>query len=416
MRKVKYKRPKLTPYQLGNIFHEARYCVIEASTKSGKTHGCIVWLGEQAITGGGGNRNYWWIAPVYPQAEIAYRRMRDSIVVSYRKANESKLSIRLPNGATIWFKSGEKPDNLYGEDVYAAVIDEASRLREEAWHAIRSTLTKTQGRVRIIGNVKGRKNWAYLLARKAEAGEPDMHYSKIIAADAVAAGILSAKEIEDARRQLPEQVFRELFLAEPSDDGDNPFGLQHIASCVAELSSETATCYGVDLAKSVDWTVIIGLDPNGAICFFDRFQKPWTETKARIREVCGSTPTLVDSSGVGDPVLEDLQRGGSMGLSESRPNFEGYKFSSQSKQQLMEGLAVAVQQGRTTILEGPHRLEMESFEYVYSRNHVAYSAPEGMHDDCVCAHALAVMLYRSAKGRQPASSWGGHLERQPEWA
>jgi hypothetical protein len=75
------------------------------------------------------------------------------------------------------FKSAEKPDNLYGDDVYAVVIDEASRVRQESWHAVRSTLTATRGPVRIIGNIKGRKNWFYDLARKAEAGEEGMHYA-----------------------------------------------------------------------------------------------------------------------------------------------------------------------------------------------------------------------------------------------
>jgi hypothetical protein len=63
------------------------------------------------------------------------------------------------NRAVIRFKSGEKTDSLYDEDVWAAVLDEASRMREEAFHAIRSTLTATRGKVRLIGNAKGRKNW-----------------------------------------------------------------------------------------------------------------------------------------------------------------------------------------------------------------------------------------------------------------
>jgi hypothetical protein len=43
--------------------------------------------------------------------------------------------------------------------------------------------------------------------------------------DAVAGGVFPLSEIEDAKRALPEHVFRELYLAEPSDDGGNPFGL-----------------------------------------------------------------------------------------------------------------------------------------------------------------------------------------------
>ena len=55
----------------------------------------------------------------------------------------------------------------------------------------------------------------------------------------------------------------------------------------------------------------------------------------------------------------------------------------------MEGLALALQQGRTSVLDGPHRAELEAFEYDVKQGRVVYGAPSGMHDDTVCAHALA---------------------------
>lgn len=396
-RQIRYVRPPLYPKQSDAFFNDARYAITEASTKSGKTHGGIAWIFEQALLTGKAGRNYWWVAPVYPQAEIAYRRLRDAIPPNLRRPNESKLTITLPLGQVLWFKSGEKPDNLYGEDVYAAVIDEATRLREEAWFAVRSTLTKTEGPVRLIGNVKGRKNWAYRLARKAEAGEPGMHYAKITAHDAVQAGILSAAEVEDARQILPEDVFRELFLAEPSDDAGNPFGLDHIHACaVPGLHAGVSVCAGVDLAKSVDWTAVLGLDREGRTCAFDRFQLPWKETIARIHQGVGRARTLVDSTGVGDPVLEELQRGG------HSAQYEGYKFTSESKQKLMEGLAVGLQGRRLSYPDGPIRSELEAYEYEYTRTGVLYSVPSGMHDDCVVALALAWHLLRSEGAPRPA--------------
>jgi hypothetical protein len=65
----------------------------------------------------------------------------------------------------------------------------------------------------------------------------------------------------------------------------------------------------------------------------------------------------------------------------------------------MEGLAVAIQQKRVTYPEGPIVSELEAFEYSYHRTGVSYSAPEGLHDDCVCALALAVQ--RLTGGPQP---------------
>ncbi|MGH7056865.1 MAG: hypothetical protein ACREFZ_03140 [Acetobacteraceae bacterium] len=418
-RAIEYQRPWLYPKQQDAIFHAERYGLVEASTKAGKTVACIVWLAEQAMRGQPGQA-FWWVAPVYPQAEIAFRRLTRGLPASVCTSNETKLTLTLANGAVLWFKSAEKPDGLYGEDVYACVIDEASRVREEAWYAVRSTLTATRGPVRIIGNVKGRKNWFYRLARRAEAAEPGMHYARLIAADAVAAGVLADEEVEDARRALPEAVFRELYLAEPSDDGGNPFGLAAIEACVCErMSSAPPACWGWDLAKSQDWTVGVGIDEDGAVCRIERWQAPWQETIARIRELTGCAAALVDATGVGDPVLEALQRDGSGLLSSN--NFEGFKFGQASKQQLMEGLAVAIQRGElrfsgATAAGAVLRAELEAFEFEYSRSGVRYAAPEGMHDDCVCALALA---WRKLRCVQPGAGVLGWMiervrSRQPE--
>ena len=215
-RSAHYTRPWLAPYQLSAIFCSERYAVVEATTKAGKTAACLVWIFEQAAESSAG-RNHWWVAPVYAQAEIAYKRMKRAIPRALFKSNDTERFIELANGAIVSFKSGEKPDNLFGEDVYSAVIDEASRLRADSWHAVRSTLSATRGPARIIGNVRGRLNWAYDMARRAERGAIGMHYAKITWHDAVAAGILDAAEIEDARTHLPPSVFRELYEAEPAD-------------------------------------------------------------------------------------------------------------------------------------------------------------------------------------------------------
>lgn len=374
--------------QLDAIFHADRYGIVEASSKSGKTVGCMVWLAEQALQGKP-ERNFWWVAPVYSQAKIAYRRLKAGVPHQLYTPNETELTLSLPNRTRIWFKGADKPDSLYGEDVFAAVIDEASRVKEDSWHAVRSTLTATRGPVRIIGNVKGRRNWFYQLARRAETGEPDMAYHRITWQDAVAAGILDVAEVEDARRVLPESVFNELYACEPSDDAGNPFGLQAIRDCIAPLSVDEPAVWAWDLAKSLDFTAGVALDRSGAVCRFTRFQQPWTETIQTIRRESGHTPTLVDSTGVGDPILEALQREGG--------NYEGFKFTAPSKQQLMEGLAVAIQQREIRFPAGPIAAELEAFEYQYTRTGVHYAAPEGMHDDCVCALALAVAHWRQAR-------------------
>ena len=221
---VTYTRPYLYPKQKAFVDCTSRYTVIEASTKAGKTHACIIWLFEKALKGKEGY-NYWWVAPVYQQAKIAFGRLKRAIPdKSLYQSNESELTITLINGAVISFKSAEKPDNLYGDDVYAAVLDEASRMREESFWAIRSTLTKTNGQLKIIGNVKGELNWCYKLARRAERQQDkQLAYFKLTAYDAVEGGVLKKEEIEDAKSTLPPDVFDELYLCIPRKNKKNLF-------------------------------------------------------------------------------------------------------------------------------------------------------------------------------------------------
>ena len=407
---IKYVRPWLAPYQEESIFCKERFSLVEGSTKCGKTAPAILRLFESALQGKVG-QNFWWVAPVSAQAEIAYKRMKrqataidqNGRVIMPFKPNESKKILYLPNGTEMHFKSADKPDSLYGEDVFDMIADEASRMKDAAQEALLSTLTASMGRFLGIGNVRGRNNWHYKMSRQAEGGAADMRYTKINCYDAITAGVLTQRAIDDAKRMLPDHVFRELYLAEPSDDGGNPFGLEAIRQCIVGTDDLAANdnyliwengnpvdAWGWDLAKSVDYTVGAGMDKQGNVNAVVRFQANWEETESRIINHTSNKPALVDSTGVGDPILERLQKNSS--------NFEGLKFTQSSKQQLMEGLALDIQQRNISYPNGIIVLELEQFEYELTRTGVRYSAPEPLHDDCVCALGLA---NKHRKAEQP---------------
>lgn len=385
---IEYIRPPVFDYQRNIIDSPARFTVTEAATKVGKSASHLIWLFEQPLalnlTEG---QSVWWIAPVYGQAEIMFRRLRTQVSDrSFLKFNESKLTATYPSGAILAFKSAEKPDNLYGDDVYAAVFDEFTRAREEAWHALRSTLTATRGKCKFIGNVKGSKNWGHKLGMRAKNGEDkDYAYFKITAYDAAGAGLTTKdgrpfiEEIEDAKRDLPENVFKELYLAEASEDGSNPFGFDHIRRAIFPISSLAPVCFGVDLAKKRDWTVITGLDRFGQICHWDRFQKDWKQTKEAILCLPSGLITI-DGTGVGDPIAEDIGR---------HRELDVVIFTERSKQQMIEGLAYGLQTREITAIEGVLQDELEAFEFEYTRTGVRYSVPSGMTDDAVYSLALA---------------------------
>lgn len=412
-REIEYTRPFLYPYQTAILNSIARFTVTIAATKCGKTASHIVWLFEQALKCTA-NQSVWWVAPSFGQAKIAYLRMKAQISDrTLFTANETNLIITLVTGAKIEFKTGEKPDNLYGDDVYAFVFDEFTRAREEAWHAIRSTITSTGGKGKFIGNAKGRKTWGYKLAMRAKAGQDvDYEYFKITAYDAASAGMITKdgrpflEEIQSAKRDLPESVFNELYLAEASEDGSNPFGLKYIAACChPTLSTQETICYGIDLARKIDFVSIIGLDKLGTMSHYHNFTKVgWQQTIDTIKYL-PNKPIAIDSTGVGDVVVSQIEQ--------VQTQLEPYIFTQASKQRLMEGLAVGIQSRKILIADdgdvvngtGKIRHQLEQFEFEYTRTGIRYSAPEGEHDDDVVALALAWHKWQNAAKSGEISVW-----------
>ena len=306
--------PKLTSYQKKILNSKARFTITEASTKVGKTFSHIIWLYVKAHEGlDFEGRNFWWVAPVYNQAKIAFNRMRRYLApTKMYKFNESNLIIYCPNGAEIHFKSAEKPDNLYGEDVYAAVFDEAPRAREEAWFALRSTLTSTNAPCKIIGNFGGISNWVHKLKEKSKK-DKEYEYFRITCWDAVSEGIIDLSEVEQAQRDLPPKIFKELYEAEHSEDEGQLIlnesilklflnthiesGIKYITGDIARLGRDKTILYlwdGWRVEKVVEMAVS---KVNDSVDAINELAKEYNVNRLNI---------IVDEDGVGGGVKDYL--------------------------------------------------------------------------------------------------------------
>jgi len=214
--------PNLTNYQKEIIFSEKRFTVTLAAPKTGKTFSHICWLfGIAHEIQKKNNANYWWIAPVYSQAEIAFYRIKNYLFgrKDY-KFNESKLMIQTPMKTNLVFKSADNSDNLYGEDVYGAVFDEFTRAKPEAWVALRTTLSSTNGKCKLIGNYLGVSNWGHHFIDKIKDND-EYETFKITVQQAIDENIIKQEEIESIKNdpQITENIYRMLYMLE---DGDSP--------------------------------------------------------------------------------------------------------------------------------------------------------------------------------------------------
>ena len=146
---------------------------------------------------------------------------------------------------------------------------------------------------------------------------------------------------------------------------------------------------GVDLAKVQDFTTIRVFDrTTNKQVYKDRFQTiEWPFQKKRIATIAkhyNNALTVLDSTGLGDPIADDLSR---MGVA-----IEAYKFTEQSKKDLVEKLSIWIEQKRIALLPDDQALiEYDNFSYeIGPTGKIRYGARQGFHDDIVIGDALAV--------------------------
>ena len=349
----------------------ARFRVVMCGRRFGKSELSQVEIISNALQG----MKVAYITPTYKLAKTFFEKLTQCVPF---ENNKSDLTIHFPNMGTVEFFTGERLDNLRGRKFHLVVIDEASFISDlqDGWlNSIRPTLTDYQGRALFLSTPRG-KNYFYSLYMKG--GQRDWESFKFTTYDNP---YILTSEINDAKAQLPNSVFEQEYMANPMENAANPFGAEHITKCTCSLSLNEPMFYGIDLAKSFDWTVIIGLDSEGKVCHFDRFQKDWLQTKETIKQIRKHKHIFIDSTGVGDAIVEDLQK--------YFNDMTGFKYTSTSKQQLMESLASSIHKKEIGFPEGAIKDELEIFEYLFTSTGVRYSAPAGFHDDCVNALALA---------------------------
>jgi hypothetical protein len=261
------------------------------------------------------------------------------------------------------------------------VVDEAAFIPdlESEWNnAMRPVLTDYKGSCLFISTPRG-KNFLYALYMKGVNREKDFESFHFTSYDNPH---LDSQEIDDAREQITEAAFKQEYLAEAGENMANPFGTDNITrNTITTLSTAPSVVYGIDVASMTDYTAIIGLDAEGKMSHLEHFRQPWEITKERIKDLPGDVPKYMDSTGVGQVVLQELQQ--------TVQNLNGFVFTSTSKPQLIYSLIKDVEKGNVKFTDKVAS-EMMVYEYAYtSTGHIKFGAQSGFHDDMVSALALA---------------------------
>lgn len=372
----------------------ARFITLAAGRRWGKTRLGVNECLDVASRGG----RAWWVSPSYKTSEVGWRPLRQ---ISRRLPGVDirivDRMITLPGGGFVAVRSADNPDSLRGEGLDFVVMDECAFMKKEAWtEAIRPSLSDRQGKALFISTPKGR-NWFWENYQHGLAGDEGWEsFSFPTSSNPYIAPV----EIEAAKRDLPELIFRQEYLAEFIDDEGGVFRrVQEAIRCdmIKEPEDKRQYIAGVDVAASIDYTVISVMDVQAKnLVFKDRFNRvDYNVLEDRLEAIYNHWNLdliKIEANSIGQPVIDHLYN--------RNMNIIPFMTTNATKQPLITNLQSAFEHGEIGIFNDPILIgELLSFESKRSPSgSFSYSAPAGMHDDCVMSLALAWDCVRDDNG------------------
>ena len=395
----------LTERQRKFVESKARILVCGAGTKTGKSLAAFFWLVRGMLDG----QACCYVGPYYFRSRAAFDEIKTMlqpwILDRIVKVNEARLQITSMNGGRIDFISGDNEQTLYGQNFQRIVLDESSRMSETVYVAALTTISGTNGRLRMLFNLDlGSKNWSVkhlLRIQRMIPEERERTGEDFMTFPTGGDGLVSDEVIQQFKKQMPLQLWEALYLAiVPESDCSLFRNLDEIFTGRELSEPEPGKRYymGLDLARKADFSCATIVDEDGNVVYGERFsQTDWSLQVGRaalLYRTYGCAKCIVDATGLGDPVCESLE--------ELQLNVERYVFTVPSRKSLIEELVLACDNKEIRVPNTErfqiYRQEMESFEYQLDGTSVKYAAPANSHDDTTMSLALAVHGFRSARG------------------
>lgn len=304
------------------------------------------------------------------------------------------------------FRSADNPENIEGFGYDYAILNEAGIILKNRYlwdNAIKPMLWDYECKTIIGGAPKGKGIFHDLFQRGLDPEQTEYKSFKHSSFDNP---YIQHDLIMEDIKTMPERVVKQEIYAEFLDDNGVVFTNVTPVAILSPKEPIPDHLYviGCDLAKLQDFTVITVYDrADNHQVFQMRFNNlEWPYIRSKIKSVSDKynhALVMLDSTGVGDPTFDDLSREG--------VPIEGYKFTNESKKNLIEKLANWIELKNMYMLKLEETInELNSFTYDYSEKtgRVIYGAPQGFHDDIVIAHALAVWALQPLNKRKEVES------------
>lgn len=339
-----------------------------------------------------------WIVPSYKNGRPLWREVElaiaDLVKAGRVRMNRTERTIEFldSGGFLAIYSASDNANAVRGEAFHLIVLDEAARIPEDAWTgSIQPALADYGGRAILISTPRG-MNWFYAEWMRGQ----DRNQSEVISFTAPSSAnpnprIQRAAAL--AKERVPERVYREEWLAEFVADSGGIF--TNVDGIIDGVIQKQPThpheryILGIDIAKFQDYSVMVVLhERTRKVVDFHRFNHYDYETQKKliylIAKHWNNAQIWLDSTGVGEPIYD--------ALAATDLNVHAFHINTNRiKADLINNLAILIEQHKIGMPNIPVMvMELKAFQYVRSpAGNLWMQAPDGGHDDCVIALALA---------------------------
>ena len=160
------------------------------------------------------------LAPSYRQSKELFRKVKDALAAlpfSAPLASESALELEFTNGSRIVALPGKEATIRGFSGVSLLIVDEASRVPDELYQAVRPMLAVSGGDILLLSTPFGKRGFFF---EEWEQSGAAWHRTKITATECPR---ITPEFLEQERRQIPDFIFRQEYMCEFVETIDQVF-------------------------------------------------------------------------------------------------------------------------------------------------------------------------------------------------
>jgi phage FluMu gp28-like protein len=369
--------------------------VLACGRRWGKTEVIAAEIACTLLTGAA--RQVLLVAPSQEQAMLGFERTleflhRAGARPTVRRTPAPTLAL---GDSRLWARSVARGGMfLRGRKAHLIIVDEAAYVPEAVVaEVLTPMLADTGGRLALISTPRG-KNYFY---RYYLQGQEDGIRVWSLRSPSWHNPLLSPTILQMQASMMTQRQYQIEYGAAFLDAAGQVFRTEWVdRALLLRLPDMGLVVAGVDWARYRDYTalaVLQGARDGAKLLAVRRWQGlSWAEQVSAVAahlRLHAPARILCDRTGVGDPLLETLQR--------EFPYAEGVAFTQALKQSLIENLALMLEQARLQLMPDPELLrELYHFEATPTARGIRLEGATGVHDDLVIALALAAWALPTA--------------------